>query len=408
MNILFLTDNFYPEVNAPASRTFENCKEWVKLGHNITVLTGFPNYPHGVVYSGYKNKLYQSEIVDGIKVIRIWTYMAQNQGVIKRILDYLSFMFMAILASIFVRKIDIVIGTSPQFFTACSAWFVSRVKRIPFIFEVRDLWPASIEALEGLKNQRILSLLSKIEYFLYAQAHMVIVVTQSFKEILSKNGVNSDKIHVITNGVDRNLFYKRSKNFGLMQKYELKGKKIVGYIGTHGIAHNLQNILHSAFIIQKRFEGSPIIFIFIGEGAEKNHLKIKSEELCLNNVIFIDNVAKNIVPDYWSLLDISIISLRDVALFKTVLPSKVFECMGMGLPILSCVSGECAELIKNYDIGRYYNPNQPDKLANEIVKMLNDTSELERLEANSSIAAKDFDRSKLARQMIEEILVSVG
>ena len=141
MHILFLTDNFPPEVNAPASRTFEHCREWVRAGHKVTVITGVPNFPRGKVYEGYSNRLWQRETMEGIQVIRVWTYITANAGFAKRILDYQSFMVAATLAAPLVHKVDVVVGTSPQFFTVCAAYVISRFKRIPFVFELRDLWP---------------------------------------------------------------------------------------------------------------------------------------------------------------------------------------------------------------------------------------------------------------------------
>ena len=158
MHILFLTDNFPPEVNAPASRAFEHCREWVKAGHQVTVLTCAPNFPKGKVFGGYRNSLYQSEVIDDMRVIRVWSYITANEGFVKRILDYQSFMVTATLASPFVRGVDIVVGTSPQFFTACAAYVVSRMKRVPFLFELRDLWPESIRAVGAMKDSAVLDI----------------------------------------------------------------------------------------------------------------------------------------------------------------------------------------------------------------------------------------------------------
>jgi len=147
MHILFLSDNFPPEVNAPASRTFEHCREWVKAGHQVTVISCVPNFPKGRVYAGYRNRLWQTEIIEGIRLLRVWSYITANEGFVKRILDYQSFMVAATLAGLLVRRVDVVVGTSPQFFTVCAAWVLSVFKRIPFVFELRDLWPESIKAV---------------------------------------------------------------------------------------------------------------------------------------------------------------------------------------------------------------------------------------------------------------------
>ena len=177
MHILFLTDNFPPEVNAPASRTFEHCREWKNAGHQITVITCAPNFPKGKVFDGYRNKLWQSEVIEGMRVIRVWSYITANEGFVKRILDYQSFMLSAVLASPFVRGVDLVVGTSPQFFTACAAYAVSRMKRVPWVFELRDLWPESIRAVGAMKESKALDWLEKVELFLYRKANAVVAAT---------------------------------------------------------------------------------------------------------------------------------------------------------------------------------------------------------------------------------------
>ena len=196
MHILFLSDNFPPEVNAPATRTFEHCTEWVKLGAKVTVVTCFPNFPKGKIYDGYKNKIWQKDETSGMRVIRVWTFIYPNEGFVGRILDYLSFMITSFVCGLFVRKVDLVIGTSPQFFTACSAYFISLFKRVPWVFEVRDLWPESIKAVGAIGSVNILRLLEKLELYLYNKADLIILVTNSFKQKLKNRGVKPEKLHV--------------------------------------------------------------------------------------------------------------------------------------------------------------------------------------------------------------------
>lgn len=170
MHILFLTDNFPPEVNAPASRTLEHCRQWAAAGHRVTVVTGFPNFPSGRIFPGYRNRLWQRETMSGVEVIRVWTYISPNEGFFRRVLDYLSFMLTATLAGLFVRNVDVVIGTSPQFFTACAAHAVAVLKRRPFVFELRDLWPESIRAVGAMRDSAFLRLMEKVELYLYRRA----------------------------------------------------------------------------------------------------------------------------------------------------------------------------------------------------------------------------------------------
>ncbi|NBV63013.1 MAG: glycosyltransferase WbuB [Planctomycetes bacterium] len=200
MHLLFLTDNFPPEVNAPASRTFEHCREWVRKGHRVTVITCAPNFPKGKVFDGYQNKAFQTETIEGIEVIRVWSYITANEGFVRRILDYLSFMASAIVASPRVRGVDLVIGTSPQFFTAVAAYVVSRMKRIPYVFELRDLWPESIKAVGAMKESFAIRMLERLEMFLYRKAARIVSVTESFKQVLMRRGIARARRHPAREG----------------------------------------------------------------------------------------------------------------------------------------------------------------------------------------------------------------
>ena len=245
MRILFITDNFPPEHNAPAIRTFEHSVEWVKKGHDVTIITGAPNFPIGKVFPGYKNSLFSKEIVEGIKVIRVWTYISSNKGFLKRIIDYISFGITSFIVGLFI-KTDIIIATSPQFFSAISGRLLSFFKIKPWIMEVRDLWPESIAAVGVIKkNSLIFKILEWIEYKLYVSAAKIVVVTNSFKKIISSNGIDSSKIHVHMNGVVLDKFKVQNKNQKLIKSLNLDGKKIFAYIGTHGMAHGLSFIINA-------------------------------------------------------------------------------------------------------------------------------------------------------------------
>jgi glycosyltransferase involved in cell wall biosynthesis len=398
MHILFLTDNFPPEVNAPASRTFEHCRIWVEAGHQVTVITCAPNFPAGKVFGGYKNKLWQTEDMDGIRVIRVWSYITANEGFIKRILDYVSFMPPAILAALFVRKPDLVIGTSPQFFTACAAYVVGLLKNIPFVFELRDIWPESIKAVGAMKDSFIIRLLEKIELFLYRKAKLIVSVTHSFKDILIKRGIDGNKIQVITNGVDASRFFQMEKDQALLERFGLQGHLVAGYVGTHGLAHHLETILETAAIAQTN--GDKIKFILLGNGARKAELVKLAEAMQLKNVIFIDSVPKAEVPGYWSLLDVSIIHLKKMELFTSVIPSKLFECMAMGIPVLHGVSGESADIVKQNEAGLVFEPEDADALYQYLLKLQSDEPLYVTLKANGLAAAQKYDRTHLANQFL--------
>lgn len=400
MHILFLTDNFPPEVNAPASRTFEHCREWVKAGHQVTVLTCAPNFPKGKVFGGYRNSLYQSEVMEGMRVIRVWSYITANEGFVKRILDYQSFMVTATLASPFVRGVDIVVGTSPQFFTACAAYVVSRMKRVPFLFELRDLWPESIRAVGAMKDSAVLDWVEKLELFLYRKAAAVVSVTNAFRDNLIRRGIDGNKIHVVTNGVDISRFTPREKDAELVEKLGLQGRFVAGYIGTHGMAHALETLLEAAEKLKARPDGDRYRLILLGDGARKADLMQQAKAKNLDNVIFVDSVSKDEVVRYWSLLDVAIIHLRKTELFTTVIPSKLFECMGMGIPVLHGVAGESAAIVEKEGVGIVCEPENANALCDGLVKLAEDPALYEQYRSNALAGAKNYDRSELARKML--------
>ncbi len=218
MKILFLTHYFPPEVNAPASRTYEHAKEWVKDEDvEVTVITNNPNHPEGVLYEGYENRWFQKEWIDGIEVIRVKTYPAPNKGFFKRNINFLFYMLMSQVCSLKVDKPDVVIATSPQFFCACSGYFVSLFKRVPFVFELRDIWPESIVTVGAMKRNSIIRFFEKVELFLYKSSALIISLTDSFKENLIKRGIDAKKITVIKNGVDLDNFKRKKMS---VEKYK--------------------------------------------------------------------------------------------------------------------------------------------------------------------------------------------
>ncbi len=403
LHILFLTDNFPPEVNAPASRTFEHCREWVRAGHQVTVITCVPNFPRGIVYDGYRNRLCQEELMEGIRVIRVWSYITANEGFIKRILDYMSFMVSAVAASLIVRKADIVIGTSPHFFTVCGAYAVSRLKGIPFVFELRDIWPESIKAVGAMGDSPIIRFFEHLEMFLYRKATRIVSVTDSFKKVLIRRGVDPEKIDVVKNGADLSRFHPAPKDKELVQRYALDGKFVAGYIGTHGMAHALETILEAAANIRGMGGENGFQFIFLGNGAKKAAIVKRAQHIGLDNVIFIDSVPKEDVAKYWSLLDVSIIHLRKTDLFTTVIPSKLFEGMAMGIPVLHGVAGESAEIVEKEKIGLLFEPENAEMLCEQLIRIKQDVFLYERLKENCLKTAKNHERKELAKRMLEAL-----
>lgn len=406
MRILFLTDNFPPEVNAPASRTYDHAKEWVKAGHEVTVITCFPNFPKGKVFDGYKNGLYKKEIVDGIKVIRVWSYITANKGFFRRTLDFISFSVTSFIAGLFV-KTDVIVATSPQFFTALSGRTLAFWKRKPWVMEVRDLWPESIKTVGAMKDNLFIRYFEWQEMRCYKSASRIVVVTDSFKKTLIDRGINPEKIDVVKNGANRELFKPIPKDVKLINELGLEGKKIIGYIGTHGMAHKLDFILDCA---KNMIGKNDYHFIFIGSGAERDKLLEKKSVEGIDNVTMIDSVPKSEVSRYISILDLSLINLRKSELFKTVIPSKIFENAGMEIPIIMGVQGEAQDIIETYNAGLCFEPEDEEDFVKKLNLLLTDDALYAECKMGGRRLSADFDRKVLASKMLESIksTVSIG
>ena len=401
MRILFLTDNFPPETNAPATRTYEHCLKWVKMGYEVTVITCFPNFPKGKVFEGYTNKLYQKENIDGIKVIRVWSYISENNGFVKRIIDYVSYAVTSFLFGLFV-KTDLIIATSPQFFTAISGRMLSIFKRMPWVMEVRDLWPDSIAAVGSMnKSSRSFKILKKIEHHLYLSASKIIVVTDSFKKyVIKEHQIKPEKVGVFKNGVLVSNFKKPKLNdvIAIKDSLGLQNKTIISYLGTHGLAHGLKFILKSI----SKISNPNLHFLFIGDGAEKQNLIEYSKTLQLKNFTFLESVKKSEIPLYIDLSDYSLVNLKKSDEFKNVIPSKIFENIAMYKPILLGVEGESKELIDDYEVGVCFEPENKESFLNAV----KDIQKLDRdsFKVNCNKMLTDFDRNNIAENLIKFIV----
>jgi len=396
MKILFITDNFTPEVNAPATRTYEHCKEWIKgKDVEVTIITCAPNFPHGRVYEGYKNRLYQIEYINGIKVIRVWSYITSNSGFVKRVLDYISFGVMAFFVGLF-QKHDVIIATSPQFFTTWAAWGISKIKRKPWIFELRDLWPESIKTVGAMKQGRVIDTLEKIELGLYRSCDKVVAVTDAFKTNLINRGIDKEKIEVVTNGSNMELFMPREKDEMLLNELGLTGKFIVGYIGTHGMAHSLDFIMNS--ILKINDEG--IHFLFIGDGAMKKTIVDIATNLKLTNVTFLDPIKKENVPKYLSICDVSLAPLKKEDNFKSVIPSKIFEASAMQKPTLLGVEGQAQEIIEEYNAGICFEPENEQDFIDKLQELKNNKGLYVSCQSGCEKLAIAYDRKMLADKML--------
>jgi glycosyltransferase involved in cell wall biosynthesis len=405
MHILFLTHYFPPEVNAPASRTYENTKRWVRAGHKVTVITCAPNHPNGVVYPGYENKWRQWDENDGVRVLRVKSYLSANKGVGNRSLNYFSYLLSAVAFCRMVKRVDLVVSTSPQFFCGLSGYFVSRLHRCPWVVEIRDLWPESIHAVGAVRGRGVIGLLERIERFLYQKPDHIVALTPAFKRHIAARGIPPEKIDIVTNGADLEQFSPLPKRNGFRERHGLNGKFIAAYVGTHGMAHALETILEAA----KRLEGQPEIrFLLVGDGAERENLLKRKEELGLKNVLMLPQQKKEQVPEILAASDACLVLLRKTELFKTVIPSKIFEAMAMERPIILGVDGQAREIVEQSGGGVFVEPENSGRLAETVLKMSRDSAGTELIgKEGGRFVRQHYDRDKLASRYLD-VLRSVA
>lgn len=398
MRILFLSHYFPPEVNAPATRTYEHCREWVKHGHEVTVVSCVPHHPMGKAYPGYKNRFYQVEERDGIRAIKVWTYITANEGFVKRTWNYIFYMKMAIWIAPFIGKADVVISTSPQFFNGLAGYFVSRLKRAPWILEIRDLWPESILAVGAITNKPIIRFLEYLEMFAYRKADRIVSVTEAFKNYMVSKGIDEQKIHVITNGVNLDFYQPVAKNQALAAELGVSGKFVAAYVGTHGMAHHLETILAAA----RQCDNPDIVFLMVGDGAERQRLLSMKQELGLDNVVMVQQLPKEKMPALWSITDASLVLLKKSDLFKSVIPSKIFESMAMQCPIILGVEGEVKGIIEKAGSGICIEPESVVELLQAVSRLHNDAKLAAQMgESGRKYVSEYYDRAVLAKRFAE-------
>jgi colanic acid biosynthesis glycosyl transferase WcaI len=395
MNILFLADNFPPERNAQASRVHERACYWQRWGHEVTVITCFPNFPEGRLYPGYTNKFREVSLLDGIRVVRTKTFIAPNTGTLLRIIDFISYMLSAVVVGALEKKPDLVVATSPQFFAAVAGWLLSLIHRVRFVMEVSDLWPDSIMAVGAMKRSLALRYLERLELLLYGRAKRIIALTASFKRNLVSRGVRPEKIDVVINGVDLRRYEPRDRDHSFGKTLGISPDHfVIGYIGTLGMAHGLDNVLEAA----GRVHNDRVRFLLVGPGAERKELISKARERGLRNVIFVEPQSKERIPFVWSLCDVALVHLRNAKLFETVIPSKIFEAMGMGLPILlAAPTGEATDIIEREGCGIVTAAENPEQLAAAVCWLAEHPTELQGFAGRSRRAAASYTRERQAR-----------
>ncbi len=398
LRVIFLTHYFPPEVGAPQSRLFELAGRLVASGHTVTVVTGFPNYPTGVVPAEYRGRRFMEERLDGVRVLRTPVYATPNKGFVRRILNHLSFAFSSLFAARRAGPADVIFVESPPLFIGLAALAYTRLKRAPFIFNVSDIWPQSAVELGALRNRLAIRLSEMLELHVYGRAKRVSVVTPGMVERLVARGVPRLKLFLLTNGVDTTLFRPAEPDLDLAARLGLLGHKVFLYAGTHGMAQGLDVILDAA----KKTNDPDVLYVLAGEGAEKERLVAKAKAQGIMNVKFVANQPKSAMPALLNLAYATIIPLKRLDLFKSALPSKMFEAMAAGKPIIASLWGEAADLVEASGGGIVVEPEDSDALCEAIEKLANDATLARRLgESGRAYVMEHFERADIAARFAD-------
>lgn len=397
MRILFLTHYFPPEVNAPANRTFDHCRLWAEAGHEVHVVTCVPSHPRGVPFTGYRRRWYQAEQMEGIRVHRVWTHLAPNSGVARRTINYLSFLPSAVWRALRLGPVDVIVATSPQFFCAVAGHVAAMLKGTPWVFELRDLWPESIAAVGAVRASLALRLLERLELRMYRHAALVACVTHSFVENLTRRGIDSAKIAFIPNGIDPE-YWSTGDGSRLRREHGVgHDELLVSYVGTIGMAHGLATVLDTAAELQDRLPKTR--FFVVGDGAELSAIRETAAARRLSNVTFTGLVPRDEARDYLAASDISLVTLKKSPLFKTVLPSKMFEAMGAGKPVVLGVEGEASEVLQRAQAGLVVEPENAASMSAAIGRLSRDPHLRARLgQAGRAFVAREFSRTRWAAE----------
>jgi glycosyltransferase involved in cell wall biosynthesis len=397
MKVLFITHYFPPEVNAPANRTHEHCRRWVRDGAEVTVITGVPNHPRGKLFDGYENRWIQEEWIDGIRVIRTWMYLAPNAGFARRIANYVLFALTAVIASFRAERPDVVVATSPQFFVGIAGAIVAKLKRRPFVLEIRDLWPKSVVELGQLREGFVLRTLEAIERWLYRSASGIVVNTRTFIGHITERGVDPERIELVYNGIDPTLFRPRPKDEALLAEHGLSGRFTVGYVGTLGLAHGLTMLVDVAEKLASRPE---LRFVLIGDGADREKIEAEITRRGLDNIQLLGLQPRDRMPDWIASIDLLLVLLRDLPVFETVIPSKIFEFLAQERPVVLAARGEIRTMMQESGGALVIDPEEPDQLTSAIERTMDEPEAARRRAvAGREWVERGFLRDDLARRM---------
>jgi glycosyltransferase involved in cell wall biosynthesis len=397
MRIIIVTHYFPPETGAPQARLSALAAAWAADGDDVTVLTGMPNHPTGVVLPEYRGAIRRQERRDGYRVVRTWLYATPNEGVVRKTVCHLSFMITSVLLGERASgPADVVVVSSPTFFAIGAGWLLARLKRARLVVEVRDLWPAIFTELGVLTSRPVIRMLERLELAAYAAADTVIVVSDGFRANLIERGVPASKVHTIRNGVRLSEFDPGARSDAQLRARlgADPGDCLVLYAGTHGISQGLTSVAEAA----SRLTSETIRFAFVGEGADKQRVQDRVTELGLHNVTLHPGVSHEEIPALLAAADICLVPLRDVPLFSSFIPSKMYEYLAAGRAVVGAVAGEAAQILR--EAGALVVPPADSGALAEAIRML--AADPQRRQAmgwqGRCYVEKYFDRDTLARQ----------
>jgi lipopolysaccharide/colanic/teichoic acid biosynthesis glycosyltransferase len=397
MHVLLIHQAFATEQEAGGTRHYELARHLVQQGHRVTIIASSVSYLTGQVLPSVRGHRTVREQLDGIEVLRTWTYAGLHRSFFTRVLSFLSFMFSSFVGALQVSNVDIVWGTSPPIFQAVTAYVVARLKRVPFVFEVRDLWPDFAIETGVLRNPLLIWASRRLERFLYHHADRLTVNSPGFIPHLRRCGVPEEKIDLVPNGVEVSMFDPTNRGEAIRQELGLENKFIALYAGAHGLANDLGTVLLAA----KRLEAYPdIVFVLVGDGKERPNLICQAEELGLSNVRFVPAQPKTRMPQFLAAADVCIAILKLIPMFTTTYPNKVFDYMAAGRPTVLAIDGVIREVIEAADGGTFVQPGDSAALAEAVLRYYRDPDLRHRHGQNArSYVAAHFDRSQQAPKL---------
>ncbi len=403
MNILLLTQYFPPETGAPQNRLHSLATYLNNFGAEVTVLTAMPSYPQSVIYDGYKNKWYAKEKDGNLTVYRSWIYVSKSKAVIARLLNYFSFVFTALFVGLFcIKRHDVIICESPPLFLGITALILKWIKSSKLIFNVSDLWPESAEKLNIVTNKSLLGASYKLEQFLYKNANLVSGQTQGIIDNI-QHRFPETPLHLLRNGIDIQQFSQVGNRSAFRETHKIKEDAfVIAYAGIIGHAQGLEIVIEAAAKLQQHED---IIFLLVGNGPVKDDLIELTNKLQLTNVYFVNSVPRSQMPDVIAACDCYVTPLRKNDLFLGAIPSKIFEPLYYGKPVIMGVNGEAKQLfVTEGKCALHFEPENTMELVNQIERLYNDQNLYNQLGENGKLYVSTlFDRKKLAAVFWEKI-----